>query len=87
MKLDYKISRILSFLDVLLTNRNGILETSVYHKRAAKPCVVPFISDHPRYTFVNIINNFLTRAIRYSTTFQAFNDERRHIKLTLLYNG
>jgi hypothetical protein len=59
IKLDYKIGKSLPFLDVLLTNNNGI----------------------------NIIKTSLTRAIRYSSTFQAFNYERRHIKLTLLYNG
>ncbi len=87
IKLDYKISKSLPFLDVLLTNNNGILETSVYHKSAAEPYVIPFISDHPRHTFVNIIKTSLTRAARYSSTFNAFNYERRHIKLTLLYNG
>jgi hypothetical protein len=87
IKLDYKISKSLPFLDVLLTNNNGILETSVYHKSAAEPYVIPFISDHPRHRFVNIVKTSLTRAIRYPSTFKAFNYERRHIKLTLLYNG
>ncbi len=87
IKLDYKIGKSLPFLDVLLTNNNGILETSVYHKSAAEPYVIPFISDHPRHTFVNIIKTSLTRAVRYSSTFKAFNYERRRIKLTLLYNG
>ncbi len=67
--------------------QDGILETSVYHKSAAEPYVIPFISDHPRHTFVNIIKTSLTRAVRYSSTFKAFNYERRHIRLTLLYNG
>ncbi|CAF1164425.1 unnamed protein product, partial [Adineta ricciae] len=87
IKLEYKISRSLPFLDVLLTNHNGILLTSVYHKPAAEPYVVPFSSDHPRHTFVNIIQTSLKRAVQYSSTFEAFNDERRRIKLMLLYNG
>ena len=85
--MDYKIAKSLPFLDILLTNNNGTLETSVYHKKAAEPYVVPFISDHPRHTFVNIMKTSLTRAVRYSSTFEAFNYERRHIKLRLLYNG
>ncbi|CAF4294657.1 unnamed protein product, partial [Rotaria magnacalcarata] len=32
IKLDYKIGNSLPFLDVQLTNNNGILLTSVYHK-------------------------------------------------------
>ncbi|CAF4921684.1 unnamed protein product, partial [Rotaria sp. Silwood2] len=47
IKLDYKIDKSLPFLDVLLTNNNGILLTSVYHKPAAEPYVTPFLSDHP----------------------------------------
>ncbi|CAF1322976.1 unnamed protein product [Adineta steineri] len=81
IKLDYKISQTLAFLDVLLTNNNGVLSTSVYHKPTAEPYVVPFISDHPRHVFGNIIQTTLTRAVRYSSTFEAFNKERRNIKL------
>ncbi|CAF4078673.1 unnamed protein product, partial [Rotaria sordida] len=87
IKLDYKIGKSLPFLDVLLTNNNGILSTSVYHKPATEPYVTPFISDHPRHVFMNIIKTSLTRAIRYSSTFEVFNNERRYIKLMLLYNG
>ncbi|CAF4237115.1 unnamed protein product [Rotaria magnacalcarata] len=86
IKLEYKISKSLPFLDVVLTNNNGILSTSVYHKPAAEPYVVPFISDHPRHTFVNVIQTNLTRALRNSSTFEIFNNERIYIKLTLLYN-
>ncbi|CAF2217162.1 unnamed protein product, partial [Rotaria magnacalcarata] len=70
----------LPFLDVVLTNNNGMLSTSVYHKPAAEPYVVPFISDHPRYTFVNVIQTSLTRALRNSSTFEIFNNERIYIK-------
>ncbi|CAF3997763.1 unnamed protein product [Rotaria magnacalcarata] len=87
IKLEYKISKSLPFLDVLLTNSNGTLSTSVYHKPAAEPYVVPFISDHPRHVFDNIVQTSLRRAIKYSSSFQSFNDERRYIKSTFLYNG
>ncbi|CAF1648303.1 unnamed protein product [Rotaria magnacalcarata] len=86
IKLDYKIGYSLPFLDVQLTNNNGILLTSVYHKPAVEPCITPFTSDHPRHAFANTIKNFLERAVRYSSTFEAFNYERRNIKLMLLYN-
>jgi hypothetical protein len=87
IKLDYKIGKCLPFLDVLLTNNNGKLSTSVYHKPAAEPYVTPFISDHPRHVFGNIVQTSLTKAVRYSSTYQAFESERRYIKLMLLYNG
>ncbi|CAF4114993.1 unnamed protein product [Rotaria magnacalcarata] len=87
IKLEYKIGKSLPFLDILFTNINGTLSTSVYHKPAAEPYVVPFISDHPRHVFENIVQTSLRRAIKYSSTFQLFNDERRYIKSTFLYNG
>ena len=65
----------------------GGLVTSVYQKEAAEPYIVPFKSDHPRHVFYNIIDGTLTRAIRYSSTLSAFDEERRFIKLKLLYNG
>ncbi|CAM4814946.1 unnamed protein product [Rotaria magnacalcarata] len=87
IKLEYNIGSSVPFLDVLVSNQQGHLHTCVYHKPSAEPDVVPFISDHPRYTFPNIIQTALVRAIRYSSTFEAFNNERRTIRLMLLYNG
>jgi hypothetical protein len=87
IKLVHKIGKNIPFLDVFIQNQCGILTTSVYHKQATEPYVVPFKSDHPRHIFKNIIETALTRAIRYSTTLNTFNNERRHIKLMFLYNG
>jgi hypothetical protein len=87
IKLDYKIGESLPFLDIFLMNQNGTISTSVYHKPAAEPYIVPFISDHPRHVFGNVVQTALVRAIRYSSTFEAYRQEQRQIKLTLLYNG
>ena len=87
IKLVRQIGKSLPFLDVFLENKNGIIATSVYHKEAAEPYIVPFKSDHPRHIFKNIIETALVRAIRYSSTLQTFNQERSFIKLMLLYNG
>jgi hypothetical protein len=86
IKLVRKIGTNVPFLDVLIENNNGTLTTSVYHKEAAEPYIVPFKSDHPRHVFRNIIETALLRAIRYSSTLTIFNQERRTIKLKLLYN-
>ena len=87
IKLVYEFGVSVSFLDVLIQNNNGILSTSVYHKEAAEPYVVPFTSDHPLHIFRNIIIIAFRRGVRYSSTFDAFNAERRYIRLKLLYNG
>jgi len=68
-------------------NRNGSLFTSVYHKEAAEPHVLPFMSDHPRHMFSNIIQGALYRAVRYSSTIEALDEERRNLEIKLLYNG
>jgi len=87
IKLVRQVGTSVSFLDLFIENKNGVLVTSVYHKEAAEPYIVPFTSDHPRHVFTNIIDGALTRAVRYSSTLLAFNEERRSIKLLLLYNG
>jgi hypothetical protein len=87
IKLDYKIGPSVEFLNVLVRNDNGLFSTSVYHKPSAEPYVVPFTSDHSRHVFKNIIQTSLMQAIRYSSHFEAFHQERRHLKLKLLYNG
>ena len=88
IKITSTISNPTSFLDVKVNNVNGTqFITSVYHKEAAEPYVVPFQSDHPRHVFVNIIECALLRALRYSSTLEEFNHERRLIKMMLLFNG
>ena len=87
IKLTYEVGNCVSFLDVEIKNQHGNLNTSVYHKEAAEPYVVPFSSDHPRHIFENIVRCALLRALRYSSTLKEFNHERRAIKLMLLYNG
>ncbi|CAF4319983.1 unnamed protein product, partial [Rotaria magnacalcarata] len=54
IKLEGTIGSCISFLD-LINNNNGILSIFVHYKPAAEPCVVPFVSDHPRHVFSNII--------------------------------
>ena len=87
IKLVRQIGKSVSFLDVFIENKSGILTTSVYHKNAAEPYVVPFNSDHSRHTFQNIITTALLRAVCYSSTLSVFQEEQRLIKLMLLYNG
>jgi hypothetical protein len=87
IKIIGELSKSATFLDLLIENKDGILSTSVYHKEAAEPYIVPFKSDHPRHIFGNIIKGALARAVRYSSTLKAFDNERRYIKLKLLYNG
>ncbi|CAF1434632.1 unnamed protein product [Adineta steineri] len=87
IKLEYHIGQNLPFLDINLHNNYGQLLSSVYHKSAAEPAVLSFVSDHPRHIFRNVIQTALMRPIRYSSTLEVFNIERRTIRLMLLYNS
>jgi hypothetical protein len=75
------------FLDVLLENNDGQLQTSVFHKPAAEPYIVPFLSDHPRHVHRNTIKGALFRAVRLCSNVKDFDKERLNIELTLLLNG
>ncbi|CAF1222807.1 unnamed protein product [Rotaria magnacalcarata] len=87
IKLVRQIGRSVPFLDVLIQNCNGVLKTSVYHKEAVEPYVVPFGSDHPGHVFRNTVDTAITRAVCYSTTLFEFEEEIRQMKLMFLYNG
>jgi len=75
------------FLDVCIDNTQGQLKTSVFHKPAAEPYIVPFLSDHPRHVHRNTIKGALFRAVRLCSDVQDFYKERLNIELTLLLNG
>ena len=86
IKLVRQIITSVTFLDVLIKNENGQLSTAVYHKEAAEPHVLSYVSDHPQHIFKNIVDGALCRALRYSNIIEIFNNERRYIKLMLLFN-
>ncbi|CAF1534060.1 unnamed protein product, partial [Rotaria sordida] len=47
------------FLDVTVTHNQGQLKTTVFHKPAAEPNIVPFLSDRPRHIHRNTIKGAL----------------------------
>lgn len=87
IKLVHQIGSSVSFLDVLIENKDGILATSVFHQVIAEPTILPFTSDHPRHVFAHIIDGALLRAVRYSSTLPIFQKEQRSLQLMLLCRG
>ena len=81
------IGNTVQFLDVSVENNQGRLRTTVHHKPAAEPYIVPFSSDHPRHMHRNVINGALLRAARLCSDETDFDEERLHIELMLLLNG
>ena len=87
IRITYAVGLSVEFLDVHVENVNGALVTSVFHKPAAEPYVLPYSSDHPRHVHVNIPYEALLRAARLCSNVYAFDRERLGIEMVLLLNG
>jgi hypothetical protein len=87
IQITYSVGLSAEFLDVYLQNDHGSLRTSVFHKPAAEPYILPYSSDHPRHIHINIPYEALLRAARYCSNVYAFDKERLHIEMILLVNG
>ena len=77
----------IEFLDVQVENNNGQLRTSVFHKPAAEPYILPFLSDHPRHIHRSTVKSQLIRAARLCSHVEEFDKEILNIEFTLLLNG
>jgi len=87
IKITTTISQSLQYLDVTIENNNGHLKTSIYHKSAWEPYILPYESDHPRHVHANIIYTALVRAARLCSTVEDFDMERLGTEMILLVNG
>jgi len=87
IKLVHQTGSSVSFLDVLIENKDGILATSVFHQVVAELKILPFTSDHPRHVFANIIDGALLRAVHYSSNLSIFQKEQRSLQVMLLCRG
>jgi hypothetical protein len=74
------------YLDVNLENRGGKLVSEVYHKPPYEPYFLPFTSMHAQHIKKNISYVALVRAIRYSSSYNAFKRGETHICMSLLLN-
>ncbi|CAF4832716.1 unnamed protein product, partial [Rotaria sp. Silwood2] len=86
IKIESTISKSVHFLDVTITNENGQLRTSIYHKPTTEPYILPYTSDHPHHIHRNIPYEALLRAARICSNVDDFNSERIRIDMSLLLN-
>lgn len=75
------------FLDVTITNENGRLRTSMYHKRTAQSYILPYTSDHPRHIHRNRPYAKLLRVARVCSDVNDFNLECLRLDISLLLNN
>ena len=86
IRISYTIAAAVDFLDVTISNVEGQLTTSIFHKPAAEPYVLPYTSDHPRHVHRNIPYAALLRAARICSNVHDFDLARVRIDMTLLLN-
>ncbi|CAF1451298.1 unnamed protein product [Rotaria sordida] len=87
IKITITINQSLEYLDATIENNNGNLKTTIYHKSAWEPYILPYESDHPRHIHANIIYTMLVRAARLCSTVEDFDMERLSTEMILLLNG
>ncbi|CAF1396723.1 unnamed protein product [Rotaria sordida] len=87
IKMTITINQALEYLDAIVENNNGQLRTTIYHKSAWEPHILPYKSDHPRHINANIIYTMLVRAARLCSTVEDFDMERLSTEMILLVNG
>ena len=74
------------FLVITITNENGRLRTSFFHKPTTEPYILPYASDHPHHVRGNIPYVALLRAARICSHVNDFNSECIRIDMSLLLN-
>ena len=86
IELSEAIGPIAEYLNIRMGNEEGRLVSEVYHKPSHEPYFLPFTSVHNEHIKKNIPFGALVRAIRYSSSFNAFKREEAHICMSLLLN-
>jgi hypothetical protein len=84
VEIEHTIGPSVNYFDVIITNENGQLRTSVYYKPIAEPYYLPYISDHPHKIHRNIPYSVLIRAARLCSNVHASNLEDLRIEMSLL---
>ncbi|CAF0820598.1 unnamed protein product [Rotaria sordida] len=87
IKTTITINQSLEYLDASIENNNGNLKTTIYHKSACEPYILPYKSDHPRSIHANIIYTILVRVARICSTVEDFDMELLSVKMILFVNG
>ncbi len=67
------ISTSVNYLDVTITNENGQLKTTIYHKPTTEPYYLSYTSFHPHRYYRNMPYNAILRAARLCSNVNDFN--------------
>ena len=84
---ELNINNKLPFLDLLIDNNNDNFNTKVYHKPTNSGQCLNGNSQCPEKYMNSVINSYIHRAYKASSTWENFNSEIQHTKQTLVNNG
>ena len=87
LTMETKVNKVISFLDVLIDNRNNILNTSTYHKLTYSGLLVNFNSFSSRFYKIGLIKCVIDRAYKINNTWASFHNEVTKSKETLKRNS
>ncbi|CAF1432463.1 unnamed protein product, partial [Rotaria sordida] len=79
------------FLNAIIENKRGFLETRVSHnqqqQQQQQPFLLPYVKNYPRLRHRQWFRYSLIRAGQYCSSYEDFEEERRYIEMTFLTNG
>ena len=66
--IETKVNKVIPFLDVLIDNRNNILNTTTYHKSTYSGLLLNFDSFTSRFYKISLIKRLIDRAYKINNT-------------------
>ena len=84
--METEVNQVIPFSNVLIDNRNNILNTTTYHKSTYSDLVLNFDSFTSRFYKINLIKCLIDRAFKINNTWASFHNDVTKIKETLKHN-
>ena len=85
--METEISKVIPFLDVLIDNRNNILNTTTYHKWTHSGLLLYFDSFTSHFYKINLIKCLIDRTHKINNRWASFHHDVTEIKETLKRNS
>ena len=85
--IETEANKVIPVLDVLIDNRNNILNTTAYHKSTYSGLLLNFDSFTSRFYKISLIKCLIDRAYKINNTWTSFDNDVTKIKETLKHNS
>ena len=85
--METEVNKVIPFLDVLIVNRNNILNTITYHKSTYSGLLLNFDSFTSRFHKISLIKCLTDGAYKINNTWASFHNDVTKVKKTLKRNS